>query len=159
MLKRIIVGALLAESALILPIGPQSHLAHACWLKVPLPQLVNEADLIVVGEITNTNARITLGKGDERRRYVVATLTVREAPKGSSVQSVRLVYPTDEPVPGEDDSASSSADITYHKGMDGIWILRRDKRHDYFWADHPDDFQRLQARRAVDEAIRVARSR
>jgi hypothetical protein len=141
----------------LLIMGAPAPPAHACWVAVSLDQLVTAADLVVVGRITRTNGRITLGEGEARRRYVLATITVREVLKGSRVRFVRLAYPSGEPVDGSGLMWSVSTDISYHAGQDGIWILTKDQEQDFFWADYPDDYQKLTARPAVVKALTPAK--
>jgi hypothetical protein len=148
---------LLAGLLVALGILPYIQAAHACWIYVPLEQLVAEASLIVVGRISRTDGRILLGEGEDRRPYVLATITVRETLKGLRPRVVRIAYPSQEPLPGSDTVAWASTDLTYHLRQDGIWILTKDATHSFYWADYPSDFQTLASRAEIKKALGAAR--
>lgn len=157
-MARLLSSWLLAGWIVVLGLLSCIQAAHACWIHVPLEQLVAEASLIVVGKITRTDGRITLGEGEDRRRYVLATITVREMLKGALPRTVRIAYPSHEPLPGSDTVAWVSTDLTYHLFQDGIWILTKDAKYSFYWADYPADFQKLSSRAKVKNALDAAKA-
>lgn len=129
--------------------------AQASWADVPMEQLLEKADLVVAGEITRLDKEITVKIGDHERRLAVGVITVKETLKGPSQKEVRLVWPQATPA-GGGLVIMSSTDLTYQKGQAGVWILTKDKKENYYWADYPKDFQKDSERDKIVEMIRAA---
>lgn len=120
-----------APAALLLVLACFAQPAAACWEDVPIEKILEGADLVVVGKITDIPSVIVRNKRD----YSLATLTVRETLKGKvDGNSVKLTFP---------DKATISTDIIYRKGQDGVWILNKDKTTGHYMATYPKDYQKL----------------
>lgn len=116
--------------------------AAAKWASVPLEELVQDSDVIVVGTLRGVYEHTAGG-----RDYGEGRIEVREVIWGrvAAGDSLRLKW------------SNSSAVICprlehgYNAGQEGIWLLTRDGAD--FGADHPGRFVRLAARGRVEAVL------
>jgi hypothetical protein len=123
--------------------------AYASFASVPLQILLDEADLIVVGEITEV---ADAGFEIDDRPHEVAILQVtgvlKNITRKQNVEQLRIAQP------GAGGIAVSTG-IRFRPGQQGIWILDGDEERDVFWAKHPVQFQENGARDEVERLLRM----
>lgn len=71
----------------ILAMGAVSELPSTTLMKAELPELVQNADLIVLGTITGSECSWMLGDGDQKLIYTTYTLEVEESLKGTTAEN------------------------------------------------------------------------
>ncbi len=111
--------------------------ADACWIAMPLRDVIGQSDLVAAGAIVRGEGTIDRGG----RLYKVGIIEVKEIILGDEgADEVRLIWPTGESSDGL--RMAISTDISYRIGQDGVWLLRADSENpDLFLADRPDRFQ------------------
>lgn len=112
----------------------------AMWARMSLEQLVQQSDLVVVGELVAVNP-------EPGGRFDIGRIRVDEVIMGQKgVAEVALA------VPARAGGLRSSEEISYNPGRRGLWFLRRQSgtgaQSGVYLADHP---QRLQPIENVSE--------
>ncbi|MBI2192456.1 MAG: hypothetical protein HYU36_10785 [Planctomycetes bacterium] len=153
--------------------------ASGCWADIPMETLLQKADLVVMGEIVRVEGGIDRQCGDSNRYYAVGLIQVTETLKGKKTEEVKLIWPATRPAAKPAAAAPASAaegqeakrvaapvarltitsemvstDIVYQKGQKGLWILKRDKDSDAYWADYPKDLQKESERDNIVKTLK-----
>jgi hypothetical protein len=103
----------------------------ASWEKISDEDLITQSDLVVVGKIT----AIKEGGSDEKD-VSIATVTISDVIKGAKdIKEVKLAFPS------KKRQMMASTDIFFDLNQEGVWLLRKDEKQDYYLADYPDRFQ------------------
>jgi len=116
----------------------------ASWADVPLDQVIEDSDIVVVGEITRLGKPAQINK----RQFAIGVITVQATLKGTAVKEVPLAWPD-----RGADGIAMSTDLSYRKGQSGVWLLSKDKAQDYYWATYPKDYQPLAKRKEIESLI------
>lgn len=144
--------SLLIACLLSLALAP---IARASWQYVPDEVLIDQADLIVVGEVTDyASNQFTMGsvKLDGLKLAVSRVLKNVHAKDGQAVEHVWLAQWS-----ATDPGGRKSVTITHRPGQQGVWLLRKDSRLDgVYRADRYPTLLRPLAKLAAVEAL-VAR--
>lgn len=117
--------------------------AHASWAEVPLEELVQESDLIVVGTLRDVSER-----SDGETDYGEGRIDVRAVIWGD-------VSPGDALTLKWENASAVACPRTEHKhnaDAEGIWLLTR--RGTFVNANYPGRFVELSARRDILAALR-----
>ena len=119
----------------------------ACWAYTPIEHRLLDADMVVVGKIVSVKDGPRVGK----RAHALGRIAISEVLKGDkAVKEVGLLWPAPPKTvrkvgPGGKPvlqiASAMSTDIRFKQGQDGVWLLRRDKKHDAYWATYPGDCQ------------------
>lgn len=122
--------------------------AHACWIDIPLEDVVQGSPLVVVGEIKRI-------KTAPRSRYAYDTafIKVERILKNSGLKTPQEAgekIPL--AMPSINNRNRTSTDIRYQKGQRGVWILEFHKGK--FWATYPKDFQDVEQEKEIVEIIK-----
>lgn len=137
--RSVILFVLLPLFSLVLTVH-----VFASWADVPLDQVIEESDTVVVGEITRLGKPVKVNK----RPFAVGVISVQATLKGTAVKEVSLAWP-DRGAGG----IAMSTDLSYRKGQKGVWLLSKDKAQDFYWATYPKDYQRLEKRKEIEALI------
>jgi hypothetical protein len=96
--------------------------------------IVAKSDAIVAGKIATIRDGRAKAKG-----WSIATISVTEVIKGTAgIKEVKLAFPSR--IPGQ----SNSTDIYYELNQEGIWLLHKEAKLNYYLADHPARFQQIE---------------
>jgi hypothetical protein len=126
-----------------------THGARAIVISVPLEILLDEADAVVRGRIVAlADAGFRIGA----RPYEVAILepdeVLKHGARASGAERLRIAQPGSGTI-------AVSTDVRFRPGQQGIWILNADEERDVFWARHPFQLQRSEARDEIERLLRA----
>jgi hypothetical protein len=147
----------------------------ASWAQVPLPILVDQADLIVIGKVIKVQdggfGTLGPGKADHIVKHDVAVIEVSAVLKGSPLLGKAKEVQLGQPAKG----FINSATVLFSPGQQGIWLLTKDPGPNpivtlkdgilvpdpdrkVFWARHPSQFQDAKKQKEIADLI-VAREK
>ena len=131
----------------------------ACWAYTPIEHRLLDADMVVVGKIVSVKDAPMVGN----RPHALGRIAIEEVLKGDkTLKEVGLLWPAPPKTAKKGGaggkavlrfSPAMSTDIRFKQGQDGVWLLRRDKKHDAYWATYPGDFQPKAKRAEVGEKL------
>lgn len=104
--------------------------AEALWIAIPLEILVDEADLIVAGEVTD----IKPGFPPYDNAVIKVSRVMKALPGSGQPKTVLIAQP------GQG-GLRLSTDIRFRVGQEGVWLLTKDPDRQVYWAKHPSQFQ------------------
>ena len=103
----------------------------ASFAEISDKELVAQSDLIVAGKIKAIRDGTSKMKG-----MSIATISVSEVIKGpAKIKNIYLAFPS------RKQGMASSTDIYYDLNQEGIWLLHKPEKINYYLADHPARFQ------------------
>lgn len=115
----------------------------ACYAVISDENLIAQSDLVVIGKITAIKEG---GRGN--KDINIATISVSEVLKGAKdLKEVKLAFPSPKR------NMMASTDIFYNLDQEGIWLLRKDEKQNYYLADYPARFQPLENADKIKEII------
>ena len=130
--------------ALVLFILPT--LTIACWLAVPLSDVIKGNPVVVHGKITEVVYAPKQKSGSD-----IATITIDEVLKDETGQKLQNGSKIKLAMPAKNNEMHMSTDLYYNIGKEGFWIL--EFHEGMYLATYPDDFQPTSARSEVIEAF------
>ena len=147
MTKRMLPGLLLLTAAAAAPLS----LLQAGWADIPLKSRVAGADVVVVGTIARIKRGFTRG-----RYFALGQIKITEVLKGDRrLRGGDLAFPGTDPAKPDAPAVVNSTDIRYSEGQTGIWILRKDKQRNCYWATYPKDYQKPGQLEKVRELLQI----
>ena len=123
----------------------------ACWIEIPLDQVVARGHVVVIGEITEIE-HAERPEDEREYRYDIAQITVQEVLRNTLAdQDIEAGGKIPLAMPSVNNVMMISTDIRYGVGRKGIWILWW---HDgAFRAGYPKDFQPMEMEEEVRELL------
>ena len=123
--------------------------AYAIFAPVPLQILLDEADLVVVGEVTEVaDAGFEIGARPHEVAILQVAGVLKNLTRKQNVVRLRIAQPGARGI-------AVSTDIRFRPGQEGIWLLKADDEYDVFWAKHPFQLQQKEARDEVERLLRM----
>ncbi len=107
--------------------------AYAMWAEIPIHDLADKSELVLVGELIGQTEVIL---APSHKKLMIGVIRVEEILKGDKKRTVALIAL---PHPG---GLIKSDDIFYKNGQRGLWCLRLRNKEEagIFLADHPGRF-------------------
>jgi len=112
------------------------HAAFAKWANIPLDKRVADADLVVLGKITSIKPGPKGVAPFADGKNVLGEIKIAQVLKGNeALQTIDLAFRSPD-LPARRDG------VRYTLGQEGIWILQKDSKGDYYSANYLRDYQK-----------------
>jgi len=126
-------------------------ISRACFMMIPLEELVKSSPVIVSGKITAVTVS-PQRKGEGPQLQDTGFLRVDRVLK-NTLKDFDITVGDRLPLkfPSQNRIMHISTDIVYRKGQEGVWIL--DYRDGAFYATYPGDLQSLDQLTAIENLV------
>lgn len=125
--------------------------AFACWEDIPLDEVIQNSDVVIIGEITSINVAEP-PKQAEQYQYDIAQITVQKVILNTLKNKV--IEPNQKlplSMPSINNKLHLSTDLRYRIGKKGIWILKF--QNGKFWAKYPKDYQPMSSKEKIRQIV------